>query len=191
MQPEQPESFKDRLNTSVNVLYTVCSALALPCVLFLHRDVGSRYVGPRALLTFVAILLAPSFFPYENPLPVLVFLLMFFVRGAGTQLRAIRARMRGEPIHRYYEGFPRLMRFFRFKDETKFKRFEPCLVLVFAVPCMPLSQALGGYLLIAAFAWIVMNSMNESADHERLDAMLDQQIEQRNLVARFRARMGK
>jgi hypothetical protein len=176
----------ERMNGHVNVILILCSALALPSVVFLHRDLGSRFVGPRVLLTIVLILLAPSFWPNGDPHVVTWFLGAFLWMCFVARCRAANREARGEWIHRYYDGYPRLLRFFPRSGEAGFKRMEIFIVFAGAFSLMPVSEALGGFLIFSAIGLAISGIAADSAIKDRISAMRDQQIENQNLVERFR-----
>jgi hypothetical protein len=122
----------------------ICQSLGVSVEIFLHRGMGSRYLGFPALAATVLIFFYPVFWPGCNPEPM--------------------------QEHSYYTGRPRLMRYMGRASEVTIKRLvEPAFVFFTGIFVMPVSEMLGSYLCLAAGGLLV--SVNVNLAYERTQAM--------------------
>ncbi|QOV92080.1 hypothetical protein [Humisphaera borealis] len=191
---QQPSELplNERMNRGVNSLLLIASVFAFPSIVFLHRDLGSRYAGLQALLALVLIFVWPIVDPTGDPRPMLLFLAAFLIMCFVSRIGCFRNYRKGIRIHRYYHGTPRLMRYFPSLSELTVKRVvEPVVVSFVGLLLLPVSAMLGAFLVASAVGLAITISASELAAQERAEAMYDQLIEQSGISERFNRLRGK
>jgi hypothetical protein len=154
---------------------------AVSVEVFLRKGFGARYIGLQALLALLAIPLWGSCFHGDDISQLTIFLESYFVMVVVARIGVGYRLWRGDAIHSYYNGAPRLGRLFPWLSEATLKRFiEPGLVLVLGKFIHETNHPLGSYLLFAAgclasSAWITDFAMRKRTRDLR-DAIIEQQI---------------
>lgn len=185
-----PSSSADQFRRGVSIFAFLCRALALSVEVFLHRTgtFGERYIGLQAGATFLLILFFPIFWKGHNPEPLFVFLGCYLFMSVCIRARIQLRRKRGGPQpHTLYTGTPWLMRFTGRLSESTVKTFvEPMVVFFSGVFMMPLSEPLGGYLLLASLGLLVTTNLTLGYERKRALDMHDAYMDQRGSAERFR-----
>lgn len=185
--PAPPSGGLHDVRTATNVLNAFARTFSMTVEVFLRGGFGSRYLGMHAAGGIVLIPFWSVFWPREDCRPLLGFLFaylaMCFLARLGMGWRALR----GVRSHTRYNGRPRLLRLCPWMDEVRFKKqVEPVLVFTLGVLLLPLSQPLGSFLMVAAFALVVSVHMVDTYGRVRAMDMHDAFLEQRELAERFR-----
>jgi hypothetical protein len=187
MQQQQGNDW-DSSRLVAGVLLFVCRALAVTVEVFLHRvgTFGERYLGLQAAAGFLLILLYPACWPHHDARPVFVLLVMYCLALLCNRVATLRRRGEALP-HSLYSGTPTLMRPLGWLKEATVKRIvEPLAAFLLGVLAMPVSEPLGGYLLLAAGGLFLTTNLAASVERRRLLDMNDAYEEQRNLMEQFR-----
>jgi hypothetical protein len=192
MQREQNQGNQHQLKNGIGWLVLICRALAVSVEVFLHKGntFGQRYLGPQVGVAALILFFWPAFRPGVDTGPVFGFLIAFLVMCFCARAAILRRGQRGDLTeHSRYTGRPWLMRIAGRTSEAKVKgMLEPLLVWLAAVLTMPLSEALGNYLLLAGFGLLVSVQMTLASERQRVLDMHDAYVDQRNIVEQWRER---
>jgi peptidoglycan biosynthesis protein MviN/MurJ (putative lipid II flippase) len=154
-------------------LLLICAGLAALCEAILHKHHGRRWPGLAGLIGAVAILFSAVFWPNEDVTP----LLWLFWAYLGALLVA-RVSILNRPFGKYMLPF---------LSERLIKGLiEPLLVFLVGVVLLPLSEPVGGYLILAAWGLFVSTNAAEMWMRSRVEQLHDSVIEQREIAERFR-----
>lgn len=191
-QQQQNRGLSD-FRTAMGWLAFICRSLAVSVEVFIHRDLGIRYLGLQAFAAAVFIFVYPGFWPGYDLRPMAWYLLIYLLCCVAHSMDARRRAKRGGPQpHSYYTGLPLVMRFTgRLFSEITIKRIiEPLMVFVIGALVMKGSEPLGKWLMLAAAG--LLGSVNLSVGYEQTRArdMNDAAIESRQLAERFRSMHG-
>lgn len=169
-----------------------CRTLAASVEVFLHREIGERYLGLQAA---AVLLLVPIFslgFPGREIGPLLLFLVAYLVMCAVARVGSLVRRFRGRTWHTYYTGWPRLMSPRTKCSELTFKRFiEPALLLSGGVLLLAINRPLGAYLMLAGVGLFISVSATVIEARTRALDMYDALLQQELLAAQFRELRGE
>lgn len=190
MNQQQPTSHMEQFRSMVGWLTFVSGALAASVEVFLHRSrtIGERYLGLQATAVIAIVLLYSLFWEGYDVMPLLRFLGMFLFMCFLARVGAAARRRRGGPQeHTRYTGFPRVCSVFRRLSERTAKMVvEPMLVFLAGAFVMPVSEPLGGYLMLASVGLLISVHMSVGYDRVRALDMNDASIDQRQIAERFR-----
>jgi hypothetical protein len=170
----------------------VCRSVAVSVEVFLHREIGERYLGLPAAAVLLLVPLYSLGWRGHDLWPLMLFLLAYLVMCCCARVGSLVRRFRGEPGHSFYTGWPRVMTARAKWSEVTFKRFvEPLLVLSFGFLILLANPPLGTYLMLAAGGLFI--SVNASIAEERTRAldMNDAVIHQEIVAERFRGMRGE
>ncbi len=188
---DQPEPkgwtpIQDAQNAA-SILMLVAQSLAAPVEVFLRTRFGRRYFGVPAAIGLFAVPMWMLFWPREDPVPILVFWLLYLVMQLRARVESIVLAAKSEPVHTRYNGYPRLARIFKRTDERRIKAgAEPMLVIIVGACMLAVSEPLGSYLITSGVCIALVASVIESVEHNRALSMRDAWIEQEQMAARFR-----
>lgn len=174
----KPHSMSD----SFNLILMVIGAHRLCILPFIRRDFGPEAFGIPGLmaagfiLAYGSLARAPAMM---NFLWVwLAFLLMQRIRTA-VKLR------RGWVVHSRYQGTPWLaMKFV--KNEKRAKGFEVLICLAAGVALMPVSEQVGGFVMLGGLSLLFYMGIENSLIRARTRRMRDAMIEQQFIAEQFR-----
>ncbi len=177
----------ERLQNSANLLTLLCRTLAITLEVFLHRDFGSRYIGWQAAAALPLLLLYCVLWPEHDLRPMLAFAGLFVLACAGARSGIRQRKRNGESRHSYYNGAPRLARWFPNQDELSIKRREPTLVMLAGLVTCVFSPPLGVYLMLAAIALGIWLDLMVRHEETQAQDLYDAYVHQQRLAERFRA----
>ena len=192
MQPNRNAGPLDEIRKSTNVAIFVCQVWAISMEVFLHRDVGERYLGPRAAAVLVLIPLYSLGWQGYDLEPLYWFLgtyfAMCFIARAG-----IAARLRrGEHCHSFYTGWPRFLGPRATVSEISMKRcWEPGILSLLGFAVRDWNAPLGTYLILGAASLAISVGASEAVERQRTLDMNDAVIDQEQTAERFRAMRGE
>lgn len=169
----------------------LCRALAASVEVFLHRNIGERYLNWQAVAVLVIVpVFALGWEPHDSG-PLMVFLMLYVLMCAVSRIRALRRRGQGSCEHSYYTGWPRLIGPKAKCSEMTFKRvFEPLLVVSGGFLLTAWNPPLGTYLMFAAGGLFLSMTAIEVENQSRALDMHDAALEQERLTERFRDLRG-
>lgn len=187
--PSENRDKQSDFQTNLNVLLFVIRALATSVEVFLHRDMGPRYLGFNAIAVLVFIPVYCAFWEGYNLEPMMWFLVAYVVMLLVTRLSVIRQRFRGEVGHSFYNGFPRLLTPKARVDEVSFKRHhEPIFVGLMGLFVSVINPPLGWFWMFGAAALILKGFISDQTNEVRVMDLRDAMIEQQILSDKFRSR---
>ncbi|MFO0942068.1 MAG: hypothetical protein U0930_15120 [Pirellulales bacterium] len=158
---------------------------------FLHRDMGSRYLGFNAVGVFFLVPIYWSFkWPHHNVEPMLLFLLAYLAMVLVTRASVLRRAVSGEICHSFYNGFPRLLaQNATEREEAVAKRYaEPITLIGFGYLTATLCEPLGWYVMIAGVSMLVLGILSNLSTQMQVTNLRDAMIEQRYMAEQFRKR---
>jgi hypothetical protein len=191
-QHQQPEpSAMERIKVNANRGLFVCECLSATVVVFLHRNLGPRYLNMQAAAGVLLIILVMGFGAPHSPIPMMLFLLAYLLALAAARMECLRSLARGDLRHSKYTGEPRLSRFFPKLDEVTIKRYvEPTVVGLLGIIVSPFAPPLGFYLFMAAIGLGVSVASTYHYEQAKAIAAVDSLIDARMHAARVRERAG-
>ncbi len=189
MQDQQPKGWTPVEDAKKGAGFMVLAAqvLASPIEVFLRTRFGSRYFGVPSAIAILALPMWMLFWPGEDPQPLLIFWGLYILMQLRARVEGMRMVARSEHVHSRYNGRPRLARIFRKMPEQKVKVVaETVVVFVIGALMTSISEPLGTYLMVAAFASGLLNSTIDAVERARTVELNDAWIEQQSLAERFR-----
>ena len=185
---QQQQTEPDSRVTFLGALAFVSRTFATSIEVFLHRRFGERYFGLHSAAVILAVLIYSTFWEGYDVTPLLGFLGFYFVACLGARAGIAKRRLTGDVEHSYYNGRPILLSFWPFKKakERTVKGLEPFLVFLTGAFVMPLSEPLGGYLMVASLGLLVSLGLAASYQRQRDLDLQDALIDQQNAAQRLR-----
>ncbi len=188
-QSNENRNMFDDFEQSMNIVMFLIHTWACSLEVFLHKNMGTRYLGFTAVAVFGLIPIFAVFWEGHNLEPLMGYLAFYFLMVIVTRATAVTRRLRGEICHSYYNGFPRLLNPKSRIDELQFKMFqEPLLVFIFALLVIQINQPLGWYLIFGAASLRFKSFVWSRVDDVKVMDLNDAMIEQSHLEERFRHR---
>jgi hypothetical protein len=179
-------AFSD-LRSGARVMTGLLHSVAVTGNVFLHRNLGPRYMGLQAAAAVLLIPLWTVFWPHDDCRPLLWFLLAYLAMCFFARIGICWRFLRGRHAHSRYDGTPRLLRLLPWMGELRIKQFvEPALVFTIGVLLLPVSQPLGSYLMLVAFALFASVSTVQVYQRQRVMNLHDAFLDQREVVDGFR-----
>lgn len=183
-QNEQPPLMTYR--NTMNLGTIVVRALAVTVEVFLHVRIGARYIGLQALVAVPGIVIFGMFWHGHDIRPLWNFVLVFMLLAFAHRLDAFRRQNLGSVEHSRYSGYPCLLAKSKARLEGPMKQvIEPVLTAVGGVLVTEWNQPLGMYLVVAAIALFLSNSMNKAWETVQAMDLQDALCEQRQNASHF------
>ena len=181
---------REQYAAGLNWLALLCQALEASVVVFIRRGFGVRYIGGQAAAVIPVVLVYSLFWQGYDVRPVWGFLGLYLLACIKARFGSWRAVRRGEIQHTFYSGFPNIMRWGIFRNwlsEQAAKGFvEPLMVFLIGVGCMPYSEPLGAYLMLAAGGSLMSVQLAVSYQRQRVMDVQDAYLAQRADAEQFR-----
>jgi hypothetical protein len=187
-QPSSRTNAAGAMNAGGLVIHTWATSVQV----FLHKNVGDRFLGIHAAAVLLLVPVYGAFWQGYDLRPLMWFLPVYLGAVTVARLGIASRRHDGTRIHSFYTGFPRCMKARSKLSEVQFKRYiEPVLAASTGLTlCMMGERPLGVYLIIAGVCLFISVSMSELQFEQRAAAMNDQVIEQQYVAERFREMQG-
>ena len=188
MQPNgQQEAKPDSGVTLLGLVAFVSRTLATSVEVFLHRGFGERFLGRHSAAVILAVFVFAGLHGGDVR-GLLAFLVTYLVACAFVHIGIMRRRRRGEVEHSFYNGRPFFLswRIFKKVSEKSAKAVEPILVFLIGCLFMPVSHALGAYLMVASVGLLVSVGLAETYQRVRQLDLQDALIDQRIVANRLR-----
>jgi len=190
-QPSDNEPFDVLSQIVPRLVHFVIKSWGTAVEVFLRKDFGAEYLGTQAAFVLLLIPIYIAMAPEFDPRPMLIYLVGYIGMCLVHRISVIRRNWRGEYGHQYYNGVPRLGRYFPKLSEVAVKTWiEPLAVLGCGLLLIPLFPPLGLFLLIgegcALFRMLDWDLRMRRQAREMHDAM----IEQEAVADRFRELRG-
>jgi len=181
--PQQHDSFNIR--SSLNVLYLLLSGHATCLTVFLRRGFGVEALGINGVMAFTMILLYAA---ATQDAFVAIFFWAWLVALIAQRIETYRLVRRGRIEHSRYDGWPSVAMLLPFvKTEFAAKNvIEPAICLFGGALLCPVSEALGGFVLLGFFSLALKRGLENQVNRMRVQRLRDAEIEQRQLAEWFR-----
>lgn len=191
-----PADNQDGPVTNEGLLYAalfVCRGFAVSLEVFLHRGLGSRYLGLQAAAVLVLVPLFGCAWEGHDLTALLLFLPAYLLMCLVARADMFRRRRRGEHCHTQYSGWPRLLKPGARMTELSCKQYvEPLLALAAGFVLHQLGERpLGAYVMFSAVCLAISTNVDVAIDRLRAENMNDAVIEQELLAERFRRLRGE
>ena len=180
-EPGQRSSREDGLG----LLYMATNVVATCVTPFMRHSFGVEALGFPGFFALVLMITCTASVP-RMPLFIAAWLIALITQRLWT-FRLVRKGIRW---HSRYAGYPWLamrMPFVR-SEETATGFVEPMICFLAGVALCPLSESLGGLVMLTAPALMIRNGIEKELQRKRLQRMHDAEIEQRCMSDRFRNR---
>jgi hypothetical protein len=183
-------SFLEKVEFVNRLLYIA----ALTVMVFIRKDLGYRLLNPlhiilvTGFLAFMARLLGPAY-PEAGMDSLLVFAVLALLFGAAQRTKRWRQFNQGIAQHSYYIGTSRfhfawLPLFFR-RNRRMERKFDPIFCLIAGGLLMPVSFALGGWIISAGICTHCLENavrMKElTANLDMIDSLIASQAQSQNI----------
>lgn len=181
-----PQNFDALMNSRTGLnLFTILVAGHATCfTVFLRHSFGTRALGRNGVVACLLILLYAC--AMEDPASLL-FLGIFLFALVIQRLKTFQLYRAGVEWHSYYAGYPWLaMRCPLVRSEGTAKWLEPAFCLLIGSCLCPLSEPLGLFVTLGMFSLMFVRGFETQIMANRMRAMRDSAIEQRNMAAIFR-----
>lgn len=164
--------------------WSVCHIHATALAVFMRRDFGREALGMNA---FFAMLLILGFYSVTADRAVFVFFGCWLVAQITQRVLTFRLVRSGAIFHSRYAGYPWLAMKVPFVRESAARGLiEPMLCLVAGALLCPVSENLGGFVMLGFLTFLIRNAIEMEIVRKRVEQMHDAEIEQRYLASRFR-----
>lgn len=196
MNSQQPDRSQapDDLRSALNWLITLAWCAATPVETVLHRNIGERYLGINALGGLLLLLLYGGLAGGprgEGAGAVALFLIVYVCMCVCARISAFRRARRGEHVHSYSSGDPRLCRLVPKMDPENVKRYvEPFALFLTGAVLEGAAPALGRYLVTAAVALLILEQFRSRMQEVRTLDMRDAHLDARRSMERFHGHMA-
>ncbi len=180
---QNPGPFQS-MRGNFNLALFICRTWATSLEVFLHRDIGERYLGLQAAAVLLLVPLYLLGWEGYDVRAVVYFLPAYLLMCVVARMGSLARRTRGEQSHSMYTGWPRCMGPRSKWTELTVKQFvEPGIVFANGWMLRELHEApLGTYLMIGAVCLFI--SVSSSTAMERLRAMdLNDAVKEQEFVA--------
>lgn len=176
------------LRGNLNLALFICRAWATSLEVFLHRDIGDRYLSWNSAAVLLLVPLYLLGWQGYDPRPLGWFLIAYLGMCGVARLNAAGRRARGEAGHSLYTGWPRFLGPKARWSEVFMKRMvEPVVTFLFG--CMVRdwwNAPLGTYLMIGAVCLLLSASASDALERVRSMDLNDAIIEQQWTADRLR-----
>lgn len=175
-----------------NAALFVCRAFATSLEVFLHRGLGSQYLGLQAVAVLFVVPFFGSVWDGHDLTVLLLFVPAYLLMCVVARADTFRRWRRGECCHTLYSGWPRLLKPGARMTELACKQFfEPLLAFAAGFVLHQLGERpFGSYLIVAAICLAISTNIDVAIDRMRAARMNDAVIEQELLAERFRSMRG-
>ena len=190
--PAQQLGPLDSMLGTLGLALFVVRTWATSLEVFLHRDLGERYLGWNAAAVLLLVPLYLLGWERYDPGPMLLFLGAYLFFCFIARMGMVRRRMRGESCHSMYTGWPRFLGPKAKISEIRMKQFvePPITFLVGWMVRGEFNAPLGTYLMIGAVCLVISVNASETISRMRTLDMNDAVIEQEQTAERFRIMRG-
>jgi hypothetical protein len=176
---------------TLNVALFVVRSWATSLEVFLHRDIGERYLGWNAAAVLVLVPLYMLGWEGYDARPMEGFLLAFLGMCAVSRMAIFRRRLQGGSCHSLYTGWPRFLGAKAKITELRMKQvYEPIGVFVLGLTFRDYEGPLATYLMIGAVCLFISVSASGTLERIRSLDLNDAVIEQELAAERFRGMRG-
>lgn len=167
-----------------NWIYLLAASHATCFLVFFRCRCGTHAFGLNGLFALLMIVVYAGVAEATEMFPFLVLWLAFLCIRRGESVTMAR---RGQVEHSRYSGWPWLAIRFPFvrREQTAVGLIEPLFCLLAGTFLMPLSQPMGGFILLGVVSLTVKAGTEREINSARVRAMRDAQIENQQLVERF------
>jgi hypothetical protein len=191
--PTQKQSTLESIVGSYRGGLFVCRIWAMSLEVFLHRDLGERYLGWNAAAVWVLVPLYLLGWQGYDCRPMVLFLPVYLAVCLAARAGMARRRLRGEQCHSMYTGWPRFLGPKAKISELRMKQvWEPAVTMLLGWAVRDEFNApLGTYLMIGGVCLFI--SVSTSTAVERMQALdlSDAVLEQEMVAERFREMRGE
>jgi hypothetical protein len=178
---QKPKDFGFR--DSAFFLTLLASTHAVCLTPLLRRGFGVEAFRPRAVLALVMMLL---FAGAQNSGEMYCFLCLWLIAVLGRQAAARRAERRGDYVHSQYQGTSCMVGRFGITDSAAKNVIEPLLCLFAGFCLCPVSEALGGFVMLGFVSLALQRGLEVQLWTNRARRMRDAAIQQRYLADLYR-----
>jgi hypothetical protein len=189
-QPE-PTGFAQKTRIRLEMALFICQTWSTSIEVFLHRDMGERYLGLQA---FCVVLLVPIFGLFWEGYdlePLFLFISAYMVMCYVNRVQMVARRKRGEQCHSRYSGWPRFLGpKAKFSEMTMKRIVEPVITLLIGAVVRDSNAPLGTYLMLGAVAMFITVSASQQAHRAQAQEMYDAVAEQEMVADTFREMHG-
>ncbi len=185
-QPQPPNMMQDA-QSMLGWLMLLCCSYSTAMEVFLHRNMGERYLHFQAVGVLLLVPLHTLFLKTRDPSLTAWFLLFYLLACFAQRCNMWARRKRGQFEHSQYNGFPLLMGPKATISEHATKTWvEPLLVAVFGWLMTHADQAFGSFIITCGAAMCLKNLMGRQLREAETTDMRDSLIEQQQRANRFR-----
>ncbi len=186
-QQPQPSNMVEDTKNAINWLMIFVHIYSTAIEVFLHLDMGHRYLGFQAAAVLLVVPLHTFFFKTRDPSATAWFLLFYLLACFAQRCNHWDRRKSGVVIHSYSNGYPWLRGMKSKVSEIAFKTWvEPTVVAVLGVLLRQYDEANSSFLLTCAAAMCFKNLVGQHINYEEVTDMHDSLIEQQQKADRFR-----
>ncbi|QDU45192.1 hypothetical protein Mal52_36830 [Symmachiella dynata] len=186
-QSQQQPEIADNLLTprqGVNLLYILAAGHATCLTVFMRHSFGTHALGRNGVVALLLILFYLC--GTEDP-TMLLFLWAWLAALIYQRFKTYRVWRSGAVWHSKYDGYPALAMKLPFvRTEGSAKSLEPVFCILAGAALCPWSEAVGAYVFLGFASLLVVRAFETQSTVNRVRAMQDAAIEQRNMASMFR-----
>ena len=193
MQPQQEETFIDRMKATTSLAIFFAKIFSLPSELLLHEDVGERYIGLPGGFAFLLLMFFPVLFQHSNPVPLLVLLFAVVFRCFCHRTKALWNWFKGRPRtgHTKRPGTPWAMRLLPNWSVQTVYWLEPFFCILLGIGVAFLSLPLGVYLFLSGLGLLTVIGLRYVAYQTQINDMHDCTLESQVTAEGLRSVQGR
>ena len=175
MQQDQNNQQRQFTNSdALGIVFFAANVLATSVAVFLRRGFGREALGWNSLVAFFLLLFLGAADPAFG-----YFAIAFTFAQVFRRVETFRLLRGGAVLHSQYAGFPYWAMKLPFVKSEKAAReaVEPLICLVVGVLLCPLSENIGGYVMLCGVGFIARYCIEELVMRKRVERMHDARIE--------------
>eukprot|EP00456_Euglypha_rotunda_P018008 TRINITY_DN162_c0_g1_i29.p1 TRINITY_DN162_c0_g1~~TRINITY_DN162_c0_g1_i29.p1 ORF type:complete len:192 (-),score=51.23 TRINITY_DN162_c0_g1_i29:427-1002(-) len=180
---QQQQNDKPDMKGAFNIAYLVMNSHALTCTVFLRRDFGKEAIG---MFGIVGLLMVLVYGGLMNSYAMYLYLLAFLLAVVGQRMQTFQNWRKGDIQHSRYNGYPAIaLKLFPKLKEMDAKGIEAFMCLGIGWLLTHVDPALGWYVMGGFFSILLSEGISAEIRKQRLQAMRDAEIENRQLASEY------
>ena len=189
-QQQQPIDPIQDTKAMLNGLMFLCMSYSTSVEVFLHRNMGERYLGFQAVAVLLLVPLHTVFMETRDPELTAWFLLFYLLFCFVQRCNMWERRKRGQFEHSQYNGYPLLRGEKATISEIAVKTWaEPGLVALVGLLLCQHDRAFGTFIMTCGASMCIKGLVGYQLREAEVTDMRDSMIEQQQKANRFRQSM--
>lgn len=189
MPSQQKPSSLQTFRGNMNLVMWIIRIWAVSLEMFLHRNLGERYLGLQAGLALLLMSFYSLYWQGYDARAFIWFMVLYLAMWVKARWENSAARRRGEVYHSRYTGWPSVVGpKTKFSERTAKRYVEPGFVLAFGLTLRGFwgEMPLGTYLVIGSVFLFLSVQLSATVTRAQEMDLNDAVIEQEYIAEQFR-----